>query len=182
MKKLIKNICFAFAIMLFAVSSVACGAKVKTVKAVAEKVEGGSVVFSEVEFKNADTVKIKQDNKLVVVSGSIEKMTDAQKVVFNKENVTHVVVLKFMFDDERTIESFEIKGDMTKVYSVDESVDNYVGSISSLLDSEAGEDAYTYLILSANTKEYKLKTTYSDETESVLTVKIDATLVSADEQ
>ena len=50
---------------------------------------------------------------------------------------------------------------------------------SSCLDNEEGEDAFCYLILSANTKEYTLTAKYSDSTESTILLKINARLVTA---
>ena len=105
-------------------------------------------------------------------------MSDLQKNVFGDESVSHVVVLKYLFDKERTIDSFEIKGKKTKVYSTDNSVENFAGSISDLLDNEPGEDAFCNLILSANTKQYTLRATYSDSTVSTIVLTIDATLIS----
>ena len=90
-----------------------------------------------------------------------------------------MIVVKFEFDKERTIDSFTIRGDVTKVYSTNKNDENYVGSLSSLLDNKDGEDAYCNLILSANTKEYTLISKYSDDTTSEIKLKINATLVTA---
>ena len=145
----------------------------------AEKVELSKVTLGEVEFENADTVTLKQDCDDVTVSGKIDAMSESQKNAYGVEGVTHVVGVKFTFDKERTLSKFEIKGNITKVFSDDSTDENYVGSLTSLLDNESGEDAYTYLVLSANTKNYTLKAVYTDDTESVITVKIDATLATA---
>ena len=106
-------------------------------------------------------------------------MSVAQVSSFGMDGVTHVVVIKFEFDNERTIDSFTIKGNVTKVYSTNKEDENYVGSLSSLLENEDGEDAYCNLILSANTKEYSLISKYSDDTVSEIKLLIDATLVTA---
>ena len=106
-------------------------------------------------------------------------MSESQKSAYGVEEVTHVAVVKFVFDKEKTLSSFKIKGNTTKVFSDDNTEDNYVGSLTDLLDSETGEDAYTYLILSANTKDYTLTAKYNDDSESVIKVKITATLANA---
>ena len=139
-------------------------------------------ILGEVEFENGENVELKQDCDEVIISGKIDSMSSAEASEFGKEDVSHVIVLKFEFDNERTISSFEFKGEITKVYSVDNNEENYVGSISDLLDSEPDEDAYCYLILSANTNEYKLTSKYSDSTVSVITIKVDATLVQGDSE
>lgn len=175
MRKIVKNtliVILTFVSFCF----VACGeSKTKT----AEEVTLAKTVLGEVEFENSEKVKLKQDENNVVISGEIEAMSDAQKSAFGVDGVTHVVVIKFMFDDERTIDSFEIKGSVTKVYSTDKTVENYVGSISELLENKPSEDAYAKLILSANTKNYTLTCKYSDSTKSVINLKIDANLVTA---
>ena len=51
--------------------------------------------------------------------------------------------------------------------------------ITELLDNESGEDAFCYLVLSANTKEYEFTAKYTDGVESVFKMKIEATLSSA---
>lgn len=175
MKNRLKFI-LSFLLMIITVSFVACGQNKKTV---AEKITLDKTVLSEVEFENSDKVKLKQNGSEVVVSGEIESMSAAQKSTYGVDEVTHVIVVKFMFDKERTIDSFEIKGNTTKVYSTDKNDKNYVGSISSLLDNESSEDAFCYLILSANTKNYTLTAKYTDDSTSVIEVKIDATLVTA---
>lgn len=175
MRKLFKNMLFVLCGVL-SICFVACG---KSETKTAEKVTFAKTVLSEVEFENSDKVKIKQDEDMVTVSGEIEAMSDAQKSAFGVDGVTHVIVIKIVFDDERTIDSFEIKGNVTKVYSTDKTDDNYVGSLSDLLDNKSSEDAYCNLILSANTKEYSLTCKYSDSTTSTIKLKIDANLVTA---
>ena len=141
MKKVIK----AFSVFMFAfvmICAVACGNKKENKNCdVAEKVELGKATISEVEFENADTVKLKQDCDTVVVSGTIDAMSTSQKNVYGVEEVTHAVVLKFTFDKERTLSSFEIKGEKVKVFGADDSVENYSGTLTDILDNEAGEDA-----------------------------------------
>ena len=136
-------------------------------------------MLGEVEFESLDKVKLSGGEKDYVVEGEIEAMTAAQKSAFGVEGVTHIVVVKFEFDDERTIDYFKIEGETTKVYSADKNDDGYVGSLTDLLDNDSSEDAYCYLILSANTKEYKLTSRYTDKVEVVIRLKINATLVSA---
>lgn len=156
---------------------VACGA----VNAqFAESIALDKTVLNEVEFENTEKVKIENMEGGYKISGEIEGMSPAQISAFGDEDVTHVVVVKFMFDKERTIDSFEIKGKVTKVYSTDKDAENYVGKLSDLLDNESGEDAFCYLILSANTKEYTLTSKYTDSTESQVKLKIEANLVSAE--
>ena len=186
MKKIIKCVSiFAFA-MLMAVAAVACGKSDKKGNensnkcSVEEKVELGSVVLSEVEFENADTVKLEQDCDEIEISVTNEKMSDSQKTVYGVEDVTHVAVVKVTFDKERTLESFVIKGNLTKVFGSDDTVENYAGTLTGLLDNESGEDAYTNLILSAHTKEYELTAKYTDGTESKLAIEITATLATAE--
>lgn len=178
MKKVIKYITSVLLVIL-AIFVVACG-EVK--QKVGETLTLDKTVLSEVEFENSEKVKIKQTENLVEITGEIEAMSVSQKNAFGVDGVTHVVVVKFMFDKERTIDTFEIKGDVTKVYSTDKMKENYVGSISGLLDNDSGDDAYCYLILSANTKEYLLTCDYTDSTSSKITLKINATLVTANEE
>ena len=176
MKKIFKA-SFAIMFVLFlAIGAVACGQQKCSV---AEKVSLTSAVLGEVEFSNADTVTLSQDCENVTIGGTIQKMSTSQTNAFGDPNVTHSVVLKFEFDKERTLSSFEIKGSKTKVFATDSSVENYSGSLTDLLDSGAGEDAYTNLVLSAQTKSYTLTTKYTDNTESVINVKINATLANA---
>ena len=176
MKKLFKVITGVFLSVMISFVFVACGSNDCKVK---ETVTLAKTILGEVEFENSENVTLKQDCEKVIVSGSIDAMSAAESSEFGKDDVTHVVVLKFMFDKEKTIDSFEIKGGVTKVYSTDEKDENYVGSISELLDNEADEDAYTYLVLSANTKEYTLTSGYTDGTKSIINLSIEATLASA---
>ncbi len=182
MKKITKSIVsFAF-ILLIAFSFVACGNKNKSDDKncdISEKVTLEKVVLGEVEFENAETVKLEQNCDEVKVTGTINAMSDSQKSAYGVEDITHVVALKFKFDDKRTLKTFEIKGNTTKVYSTDNTLENYVGSLTDLLDNESDEDAFCKLILSANTKEYKLKSTYTDGTTSVIELDIEATLATA---
>ena len=175
MNKIIK-ILSVVVFLIVAFSSVACE---KSEMKQNEKITLSKTILGEVEFENSDKVKLKQDNNEWVVSGEIELMSDAQKSAFGLDGVTHVVVLKYEFDNERTIDYFKIKGDVTKVYSTDKTVADYVDSISNLLDNESGEDAFCYLILSANTKEYEITSKYTDGVESIFKLKIEATLSSA---
>ena len=165
-------ICFSFCLLIV----VACE---KMSYSSSEKIVLAETVFNEIEFKNSDKVKLKQQDDKWIVSGEIELMSDAQISSFGLKDVTHCVVLKFEFDKERTIDYFKIEGETTKVYSTDKNEENYVGSITSLLDNEFGDDAFCYLILSANTKDYEFVSRYSDGVESVIKLKIDAVLVSA---
>ena len=176
MKKIIKRVLSVLLVFMASFSLVACGENDCKVK---ETVTLAKTVLGEVEIENSESVTLKQDCEKVVVGGQIEAMSLAESSEFGKEDVTHVVVLKFEFDKEKTVDSFEIKGEITKVYSTDEKDENYVGSITELLDNEADEDAFTYLVLSANTKEYTLTSEYTDGTTSTIKVVIDATLVSA---
>lgn len=173
--KILKSI-ISFAIMLMMLVCVGCGSKDM---AFAEKVTLDKAVLNEIEFENSDKTKIESDESGYKITGEIESMSPAQISSFGMEGVTHVVVLKFKFDEERTIDSFTIKGNVTKVYSTNKDDENYVGSLSNLLDNEDGEDAYCNLILSANTKEYTLISKYSDDTVSEIKLKVEATLVTA---
>lgn len=175
MKKIIKTI-LSLSLIFVCLCFVACGAKKSNI---AEKVTLAKTVLGEVEFENSEKVKLKQTDDSCVITGEIEAMSKAQASAYGVQDVTHVVVVKFLFDKERTIDSFEIKGEITKVYSTDKNAKNYVGSISSLLDNEKSEDAFCYLVLSANTKQYTLTSKYSDGTSSVIKINIDATLVTA---
>ena len=183
MKKIFKYTFVLLFSFMLTLSVVACGGGGTTNNnnecKVAEKVELTKATLSEVEFENAETVKLEQDCENVTISGKVEAMSDSQKSAYGVEDVTHAVAVKFTFDKERTLSSFEIKGNTTKVFSDDSTDENYVGALTDLLDNESGEDAYTKLILSANTKEYKLTAVYTDNSESVITLKIDATLASA---
>ncbi len=175
MRRLLKSV-FVIALAIVSIIGVACGEKDDTIN---EKISLAKTVLGEVEFKNSEKVKLNQNENEFVVSGEIEGMSAAQKSEFGLDGVTHVVVLKFVFDDERTIDYFKIDGDVEKVYSTDKNTENYVGSISELLDNEPGEDSFCYLVLSSNTKEYKLTSRYTDGRESVIELKIEATLSSA---
>lgn len=171
-KKIIAGYILGFVMVLVS----ACG-NIKN--NLAEKIELGETVLNEVEFSNSDKVEINKQNNEYEITGEIEALSKAQVSAFGMEDVTHAVVVKIVFDKERTIDSFKIKGNVTKVYSTDNTEQNYVGTLSSVLDNEEGEDAYCYLILSANTKEYVFTVKYSDSTESVIKIKIDARLVTA---
>ena len=175
MGKVMKSI---FVLCLGLISFVCVACEKKTQKP-AEEITLAKTILGEVEFKNSDKVKLEQNNDEWIVSGEIETMSPAQKSSFGVDDVSHVVVLKFEFDNERTIDYFKIKGETIKVYSTDKSDENYVGTISELLDNEKGEDAFCYLVLSANTKEYELTSRYTDGTESVVSIKIEASLSSA---
>lgn len=145
----------------------------------AEKVELASAVLNEVEFKNSEQCSIIQECKDVEISGQIDAMTEAQKNAFAQKGVTHVAVIKMTFDKERTLDSVTIKGENTKVYSTNKNDENYSGSLTDLLDNKSGEDAYCNLILSANTKNYSITAKYTDGHSSQISVKISATLVTA---
>ena len=185
--KIIKNLTFLALIFVLTLGLVSCemtksdNANQNTKKTIAENVKLDQATLGDVEFDNADTVRINQDENKFVISGTISAMSASQKLTFGVEDVTHVVVLKFTFDKEKTISTFEIKGNTTKVFSTDSNTENYVGSISDLLDSEEGEDAFAYLVLSANTKNYTLKSTYSDRTTSEVIIEIKATLATSTE-
>ena len=178
-KRKILNLIIGF-VLVFA-TLVCIGCKSQT-KGFAEKITLDKTVLNEIEFENSEKTKIDLLDDGYKISGEIEAMTTAQASAFGLQDVTHVIVIKFKFDEERTIDSFTIKGNLTKVFSTDKNDENYVGSISSLLDNEAGEDAYCNLILSANTKEYTLIARYSDDTSSMVKLRIDATLVTAVEE
>ncbi len=175
MKRVCKSI-FAFVVIIMIFVCVGCNSDKKVS---AEKITLENTVLNEVEFENSDKTKLESTKDGYKVVGEIESMNPAQKSVFGVEDVTHVIVIRFEFDRERTIDSFTIKGEVTKVYSTDKNDENYVGSLSSLLDNKSGEDAYCDLILSANTKEYMLISKYSDDTISEIKLSIDATLVTA---
>lgn len=175
--KLMSMLIFAF---VFALCMCACGVTAGGECKSAEAVKLETVMLSEVEFKNSDTVTLSQECDDVEIDGTIDAMTAAQKTVYGVAEVTHVVALNITFDKERTISYFEIKGSTTKVFSTNSEDANYVGSITDLLDSESGEDAYANLILSANTKEYTLTVKYSDGHQSEISIKINATLATAE--
>ena len=175
MKKILKMM-LSVCLILVSLCFVACG---KDKDETVEKISLAKTMLGEVEFENADKVELSQEDDKWVVSGEIEAMSLAQKSAFGVDDVTHIVVVKFEFDKERTIDYFKIEGSTTKVYSTDETDENYVGAISELLDNESGEDAFCYLILSANTKEYKLTSRYTDGVESEVEIEIEASLVTA---
>jgi hypothetical protein len=175
MRKMIKSI-FVIFLGFVALVCVACEKKYVMTK---EKISLAKTVLSEVEFENSEKVKLSQQDDEWIVSGEIESMSAAQKNAFGVDDVTHVVVVKFEFDKERTIDYFKIEGETTKVYSSNKDDKNYVGSLTELLDNDSSEDAFCYLILSANTKEYKLVSKYTDDVESEIKLKIEASLVSA---
>ena len=180
---MLKSLKSVFILLItFALSTclVACGTTTEKVSsAVSEKIELANATLSDVEFENSDTVRLTKNGNEYVVLGTITAMSDSQKNTFNSSDTTHIVSLKFVFDKEKTISTFKIEGKTKKVFSTDSSVENYAGSITDLLDSDEGEDAYSYLILSANTKNYTLTSTYSDRTTSVINLKIDATLATS---
>ena len=180
MIKSLKSIFMLVMTIIFSACFVACGTTTENVnKGVSEKIELATATLSDVEFENSDTVKLTKNGNEYTVSGTITAMSDSQVNAFNSSDTTHIVSLKFIFDKEKTISSFKIEGKSKKVFSTDSNVENYAGSITDLLDSEDGEDAYSYLILSANTKEYTLTSTYSDKTTSVIKLKINATLATS---
>ncbi len=185
MKKLLK-IMLAFSLVLFlSVGLVACNEtndnKGGSDSKPAETVELTKAMLSDVEFENSEAVEIKQDDSTYTISGTIDAMSDSQKTAYGVEDVTHVVILKFTFDKERTLSEFEIEGSTTKVYSDSQDVENYAGSLTELLDNGENEDAYCNLILSAHTESYRLTATYTDGTESTIEIKITATLATATE-
>lgn len=175
MMKMLKSIFVVF----FGLIALVCVACEKKMVIGNEKITLAKTVLGEVEFENSEKVKLDKDDNNWIVSGEIETMSPAQKSSFGVDDVSHVVVLKFEFDNERTIDYFKIKGETIKVYSTDKNSENYVGTISELLDNEKGEDAFCFLVLSANTKEYELTSRYTDGTESIVRLKIEALLSSA---
>lgn len=182
MKKILKNLIIMSLAVIICFGFISCGTKTdknNSNNAIAEKIELSKATLDDVDFENAETVKIDKENSTYKVTGTIIAMSKAQKTAFGKDDVTHTIVLKFMFDKEKTISSFEIKGNTTKVYSDNKNIENYVGSITELLDNEEKEDAFCFLILSANTKTYTLTSTYSDKTTSTVKLIIDATLATA---
>lgn len=182
MRKFFKLICLGLVFVSTCLCFAACengGAKGNDGGEFPEKVQLAQAMLKEVEFENSDMVKLKQKDGEVTVTGNIDEMSKSQKNVYGDDGVSHVVVVKFTFDKERTLSYFKIFGDDVRVYSDEKNVENYTGSISELLDNESGEDSYCNLILSAKTKEYKFLCKYSDGKESVVTLKIDATLASS---
>ena len=183
MKNFVKICTFLLVTTILSFGLIACNATTNDdnpkTKKMLETFELSTATLGDVEFENSDTVKLDKKDNEYVVSGSINAMSESQVVVYGVDEVTHVVSLKLTFDKERTISSFEIDGKITKVYSDNKNVENYVGSLSDLLDNEDGEDAFCYLVLSANTKEYEFKVTYTDKTTSEFSLKINATLATA---
>lgn len=180
MKRFFKGFFALALICLTCINLVACGDNARGSNSDnSEKIELSTSVLNEVEFENSEAVKLEQKENNVVISGNIDAMSKSQKNAFGVDNVDHVVIVKLTFNREKTVSSFTIKGDVTKVYSDDETDENYVGKLSELLDNEQGEDAYCELILSAKTKEYKLTSKYSDKTENTITITINATLSSS---
>ena len=147
-----------------------------------EKVELKKVVLNEVEFENGEAVSLSQECDEVVIKGTIDAMTTAQKSAFGDGKTTHMVAIKITFDKERTLDQVEIKGEKIKVYATDKNVENYVGSLTELLDNDKGDDASCDLVLSANTKNYTIKAIYTDDKENDLKIKIDATLATSSEE
>ena len=174
--KRVYRLIIGFVFVFLMIVCVGCDSLKKTY---AEKIKLDKTVLNEVEFENSEKTKIGSIENGFKITGEVEAMNAAQVSVFGVEDVTHVVVIKFEFDKERTINSFTIKGNVTKVYSTNKEDEYYVGSLSSLLDNEDGEDAYCNLILSANTKEYTLISKYTDDTVTEIKIFIDATLVTA---
>lgn len=179
MKKFFKILGACLAVLVICFSFSACENETKSSEKSAEKVELTTAMIDDVEFENSESTTIKQNEKDVVIGGRIDAMSKSQKNKYGVDEVTHVVTIKVTFDRERTISSFEIKGDITKVYADEKDVPNYCGKLSDLLDNEPGEDAYCNLILSASTKKYTLTAKYSDGEESSISLKIDATLATA---
>ncbi len=180
MKKILKLLTICTLAIMLCFPMVACGEKTSgSENGAGEKVKLETIVVNEVEFENSDNVKLTQDGNIVTISGKIDAMSKSQKNAYGVDDVTHVVAIKFTFDRERTLSSFKLKGDVTKVYSDDANVENYSGKLTDLLDNEAGEDSYCELLLSANTEEYSLISKYTDGTESTIKIKIVATLSTA---
>ena len=140
--------------------------------AIAENVELSSAVLGEIEFENASTVNLNKNGNQINITGRVDAMSAAQKNAFGDDSITHVVVLKFTFDTEKTVSSFELKGNVTKVFSTNES--DEISPYPTVVIV-----AYCYLILSAGTSQYTLKTKYTDETTSTVIVNMNATLTTA---
>ena len=184
MKKYLKQILTLSIALMFCMCLIACGNQNNNNNnnnntVIAEKIELSTATLDDIEFENDENSKINKEGNTYKVSGTIAAMSESQKTAFGVDDVTHVVSLKFIFDKEKTISTFKIQGETTKVFSVEENVENYVGSITDLLDSEENEDAYCYLILSANTSKYTFTATYSDKTSSIVKLDINATLATA---
>ena len=171
-----KNFKFIILLLICVLCSFGCSEN-SSPNAFAEDIELVDCMIDEFEFENADTVDLCKTENGWVVSGSIDPMTPSQISAYGKENVKHIISIKFAFDKERTIDAFKIESEEnTQVYSTDEDVTNYVGSISDLLDNESGEDAFCYLVLPANISEYTFSATYTDSTTAQIKLIIDAEL------
>lgn len=175
---LVLFVCFAF-VGCNEVANPSGGDPNGQTKQIAEKFELGKTTLGSVEFENDEEVKISNNNETYEISGTIPAMTDAEKQAFGVDDVTHTVALKLTFDKEKTLSECKIQGNTTKVFSDNKDAENYVGSLTDLLDNESNQDAFCYLVLSANTKEYTITATYTDKTTSVLKLKINATLATA---
>lgn len=179
MRKIIKFYGLISFVLIVAVVVCACGFNNNSSCKSNEKIKLQTVVLNEVEFKNSDNVSFNQKCDEIEISGVIDAMSSAEKSVFGVQDVTHVVAVNLTFDKERTLSYLEIKGNNTKVYSTNSDDENFSGNLTDILDNETGEDAYCGLILSANTKNYQLTIKYTDGHESILKIKIDATLAEA---
>ena len=182
MKRILKLCTFLSIVTILCFGLIACNftnTDNANSKKLNETIELSTTTLGDVEFENSDTVELEKKDNDYIVKGSINAMSESQKIEFGVEEVTHSISLKLTFDKKKTISSFEIIGNTTKVYSDSKDVENYVGSISDLLDNEDGEDAYCYLVLSANTKDYKFKIHYTDHTTNEINLKINATLATA---
>ncbi len=180
MKKTLKTLSIMMLACLTMIFAVACGNLGAKECSTAETVTLQNATLGEVEFTNSDTVTLQQNCDNIEIGGTIEAMTAAQKSTYGVQSVTHAVTLKIEFDKQRTLDSVEVKGGVTKVYSSNSGDANYSGSLTDFLDSETGEDAYANLILSAQTKDYTITAKYTDNKESKLNIKISATLATAD--
>lgn len=180
MKKIINNLSLSVLLAIVFIMACACGNLGGQDCATAEKVKLQNVVLNEVEFTNSDTVTLIQECDDVRIGGTISAMTDAQKNVYGTNDVTHVVALNVLFDKERTLSYVELKGNVTKVYSTNSEDANYVGKLTDLLDNESGEDAFSNIILSANSKNYTITAKYTDGHSSTINIIINATLVTAE--
>lgn len=127
-----------------------------------EKFELSYAKIDGVEFKNSETIELKQNEKQIVVSGIIDEMTQAEKEVFYDKDATHIFVLKIKFNKDKKLSKFVLNGSDKKVYSNNDKEDGYVGSIDELLDSKENEDEFVNLILSANISKYVFDVVYED--------------------
>lgn len=146
-----------------------------------EKIELSDVYIGEISFENSKNVKLDEKDDTYVVSGKIDAMSKSQKNAFGDDNISHVVALKLTFNKEKTISKVVIKGNKTKTYSSDENDADYAGKLTDLLDNEEGEDAYCNLVLAASTKQYEIICSYSDKSESTVKLKIEASLVTVND-